>query len=425
MELPSHPNHAHAKYLLERIGFFADGYRMTFQLSNQTARHLVLHLQGLTRPPHIAHGKTGLAELIHQLGFVQMDSIPWVERAHHMILFARNQTYRTGHLSKLHEKDRGLFENWTHDASLIPCEFWPYWKHKFARDKERLKGKFTQWQGDGFMEHVEALRTRIETNGILRARDLEKPKGEKLEMWQWHDGKAALEYMWRTGQLAIPKREGFQKTYDLCYRVIPPENHQAEVPHDAFVNWACRSALDRLGFGSAGDIARYWNLLTIDEVKSWLDERGNQETKPVIVECCDGSKPKEFYARHDLEPVVADLLKLPDRIRMLSPFDPVIRDRKRLKWLFGFDYTIEIYVPPEKRKYGYYIFPLLERDKLIGRVDAQAKRKENTLHATKLWLEPGVKWSCTRDEKFRAELTRQSRLCRVKEVDWNASRIVS
>ncbi|MDJ0612600.1 MAG: crosslink repair DNA glycosylase YcaQ family protein [Rhizobiaceae bacterium] len=394
-------------------------------LDNKTARHVVLHLQGLTRAPHIAFEKNGLADLIYQLGFVQMDSIPWVERAHHMILFARNQTYRTKHLSQLHEKEQQLFENWTHDASLIPCEFWPYWKQKFRRDEPKLKEKFIKWQGAGFMDRVEALRDRIEQNGVLRSRDLEKPKGQKLEMWQWHDGKAALEYMWRTGQFAVAGRDGFQKIYDLCYRVIHDDHYGREVSHEEFVDWACRSALDRLGFGTPADIARYWDLLSISEVKDWLDARAKQETKTVIADCCDGSNPKEFFARPDIETIIGKLDKLPDRIRMLSPFDPVIRDRKRLKWLFGFDYTIEIYVPPEKRKYGYYIFPLLERDKLIGRVDAQAKRKEDILTATKLWLEDGIKWSASRDEKFKAELIRQSRLCETKRVDWHKNRIVT
>ncbi len=394
-------------------------------LDNASARHLILHLQGLTRPPHIAFRKGDLADLIHQLGFVQLDSIPWMERAHHMTLFARNQTYRTKHLAKLHETDRGLFENWTHDASLIPCEFWPYWRHKFRRDEPRLKERFTRWQGAGFIDHVNALKARIESGGILRARDLEKPKGKSLEMWQWHEGKAALEYMWRTGELAIPKREGFQKVYDLCHRTIPQEHYSREVSHKEFVDWTCRSALDRLGFGSPADIARYWDLLSIAEVKAWLDERAAQETVPITVEACDGSKPRELYARADIKSVLARLDKIPDRIRMLSPFDPVIRDRKRLKWLFNFDYTIEIYVPPEKRKYGYYIFPLLERDRLIGRVDAQAKRADDSIIVSKLWLERKVKWSNTRDQKFHAELIRQSRLCDVKQVDWDRERIVT
>lgn len=398
---------------------------MSFHLDNQTARHLILHLQGLTRPPHLAFERDGLAELVKQLGFVQMDSIRWMERAHHMTLFARNQTYRPKHLERLHEKECGLFENWTHDASLIPCEFWPYWKHKFRRDKIRLMKKFTDWQGEGFKDKVDGLLERVENNGILRSRDLEKPKGQKMEMWQWHDGKAALEYLWRTGQLAVPKREGFQKTYDLCHRVIPEDHHQAEVDHEAFIDWACSSALDRLGFGTPADIARYWALISIDEVKAWLDDHAASRTTTITIAPHDKSGNREFYARPDIEDVCNQLATIPERIRALSPFDPVIRDRKRLSWLFGFDYTIEIYVPPEKRKFGYYIFPLLERHKLIGRVDMKADRKSNTLYVSKLWLEPKVRWSATRDDKFIAELTRQARLCNVKGIDWAPDRIVS
>jgi len=387
-------------------------------LTNTQARHLILHLQGLAHPPHKAHGEGELEALVEQLGFVQQDSIRWVERAHHMTLFARNQTYRPKHLEKLHESGV-LFENWTHDASLIPSKFWPYWKHKFVRYEERLREKFTKWQGKGFEQRIEGLRQRIERDGVLRARDLEKPKGQKLEMWQWHDGKAAMEFMWRTGQLSIPRREGFQKVYDLSERVIPYEYFNAEVSHEAFIDWACRSALDRLGFGTAKDIAKYWDLISIKEVNDWLSTHGRQETQAITVQSHDKSKPREFVARFDLENILDNLPKLPSRIRALSPFDPVIRDRNRLSWLFGFDYTIEIYVPPEKRQYGYYVFPLLEKDKLIGRIDCQARRADDCFYVTQIWLEAKTRWSHAKQDKLMAELSRQSRLCGVKNIVWN------
>ena len=332
-----------------------------------------------------------------------------------MTLFARNQTYRQNHLEAHHESG-GLFENWTHDASLIPSKFWLYWKHKFARDEIRLRQKFTRWQGEGFEKQIEGLRQRIEKDGVLRARDLEKPKGQKLEMWQWHDGKAAMEFMWRTGQLAVPRREGFQKVYDLSERVIPQEHFERSVSHEEFIDWACRSALDRLGFGTAKDIAKYWDLISIAEVRDWLSTHGRQETKTIIVAPNDKSKPREFIARLDIENLIVNLPKIPSRIRVLSPFDPVIRDRNRLSWLFGFDYTIEIYVPPEKRKYGYYVFPLLEKDKLIGRIDFQARRAENCLFVKQIWLEPKVRWSQAKQDKLHAELIRQARLCSVKDI---------
>lgn len=387
-------------------------------LTNTQARHLILHLQGLTHPPHVSHGDGELETLVEQLGFVQQDSIRWVERAHHMTLFARNQTYRPKHLERLHEGGV-LFENWTHDASLIPSKYWAYWKHKFVRDEKRLRQKFTQWQGKGFEKHVEALRNRIEKEGVLRARDLEKPKGDKLEMWQWHDGKAAMEFMWRTGQLAVPRREGFQKVYDLSERVIPHEHLAHKVSHEEFIDWACRSALDRLGFGTASDIAKYWYLLSIKEVNQWLETHGLQETQKITVAPHDKSKPREFFARLDVENILNQMPKIPLRIRALSPFDPVIRDRKRLSWLFGFDYTIEIYVPPAKRQYGYYVFPLLEKDKLIGRIDCQARRADDCLYVTQIWLEDKIRWSQAKQDKLEAELMRQARLCGVKNITWD------
>ena len=398
--------------------------RSVQQLENSDARQLILHLQGLTRTPHAALKNGELADLIYQLGFVQMDSIRHVERAHHMILFARNQTYRTKHLQKLHEKEAGLFENWTHDASLIPVEFWKYWKHKFARQKPDMTKRFLRWQGAGFLDRTELLIEKARIEGGVRSRDLEKPKGQKLEMWQWHDGKAALEFLWRTGELAVPRREGFQKVYDLAHKTIPQEHFEAEVSVEEFIDWACRSAVERLGIFSAGDISRYWELVTIAEVNDWLNGPGSDLVVPIEVQEFDRTTWRKMLARKDLAELTGTIPKIPERLRILSPFDPVTRDRKRLSWLFGFDYTIEIYVPPEKRKYGYYVYPILEKDRLIGRVDCQAKRDKDSLIVDKVWLEPKVKWSTARNNRFEAELTRQARLANVSQIDWNAERII-
>ena len=390
---------------------------MSLVLSNQQARRLILHLQGLTRAPHKAFAPGELGELITQLGYVQLDSIQWVERAQHMILFARSQAYRPKHLTKLIEKERFLFENWTHDAAVIPSSFYPYWRHKFVRHKEKLDAKFTNWQGGGYLSHCDGLMSTITENGALRSRDLDKPDTGPMEMWQWHDGKAALEYLWRTGQLCISQREGFQKVYDLAERGIPSEHFNREVDHDQFVDWACASALERLGFGTAADISRYWDLISIAEVRQWIERQGQDQLTTITVL---GQKKdrKEFYARADIATLLEDLPDSPARIRVLSPFDPVIRNRNRLEWLFGFEYRIEIYVPEEKRRWGYYVFPLLEGDKLIGRIDMRAKRKEGILEVKSLWLEPKVKMSNARAARLDAELTRQARLGGVESVVW-------
>ncbi len=389
------------------------------RLTNRQARHLVLHLQGLTMPPHLKQSAAELFATICQLGFVQVDSIQWVERAHHMTLFARNQTYRPQHLKSLIENDRLLFEGWTHDASIIPAEYYRFWKRRFQRKEERLRKNFIRWQGEGFLGQCDDLMELISKQGPVRSRDLERPKRDgPQEMWQWHDGKAALEYLWQAGHLAISARDGFQKVYDLSARFFNEKDYCGECDQDEFVDWACRSALERLGFGTPADISRYWNLLSIQEVRQWLSEQDDTAIEQVELVTADGSKLREAVAFSGLAKRVEDLPKIPDRIRILSPFDPVIRDRKRLEWLFDFDYRIEIYVPAPKRKYGYYVFPILEKDRIIGRIDMRANRPENELQIKQLWLEPGVLLSNARKARLDAELIRQARLGSVDKVIW-------
>lgn len=386
------------------------------EIDTTTARRTILHLQGLSTQPNRRFLGDQLYTLIEQLGFVQIDTIQWVERAHHMILFARNQTYRPKDLAPLIENEQRLFENWTHDASFIPSCFYPYWRHKFQRDEKVLSQKFANWQGAGFHDHLSNLLNRIRDNGVLMSRDLERPV-KKRDMWEWHDGKAALEFLWRTGMISIRARKNFQKVYDLSERCLPESFYKQTVKEDEFIDWACRSALDRLGFGTPADIARFWDLLTIAEVKMWLENREG-DVKPVIVSGADKST-KTLFARADIEEVIETTPKMPARIRVLSPFDPVIRDRKRLQWLWNFDYRIEIYVPEVKRIWGYYVFPLLENDKIIGRIDMKADRKADTLHVRKLWLEKGVKLSKGRIERLKSELTRQARFAGVSSIKWD------
>jgi len=395
-------------------------------LSNSQARHVILHLQGLTRPPNTKFAPGELLTMIEQLGFVQVDSIQWVERAQHMILAARSQAYRPAHLKRLLEKDRTLFEHWTHDASVIPATFYPYWKHRFARHEAKTHAKFSNWQGKGFLDHCPQLLERIESQGAVRSRDLEKPDRTKtgpLEMWQWDDGKAALEFLWRIGKLAISARDGFQKVYDLPQRVLSSDTLDKTVSQDAFVDWACRSALDRLGFGTPAEIARYWDLISIKEASHWVETHlaspdTNNTLRPVTVMGYDKKTSKTCVARADLNSLMETLPPLPQRIRALSPFDPVIRDRKRLEWLFGFEYRIEIYVPERKRIWGYYVFPLLEGSRVIGRIDMRARRSEDQLEVKRVWFEPGVKTGPGRIKSLEGELQRQARLAGVTNIVW-------
>jgi uncharacterized protein YcaQ len=391
---------------------------MTALIPNRQARRLFLHLQGLSAPPNRKLDRHGLRDLIEALGFVQIDSINTVERAHHMILFARNQTYRKDHLARLLERDRALFENWTHDAAIIPTAFYPYWCGRFHRDAGRLRARWRAWRREGFEEILDEILDHVRREGQAMSRHLRRPRDASAGgWWDWHPSKTALEYLWRTGALAVCHRDGFQKVYDLTERVIPAA-HRSEAPED-YVDWFCRGALDRLGIATAGELAAFWDAVTTDEARAWCRDRLGDGLIEVEIEPADGSRPRTAFARADIVDQAAQAPEPPGRIRVLSPFDPLIRDRDRARRLFGFDYRIEVFVPEARRTYGYYVFPLLEGDRLIGRIDMKNNRSDGVLRVAGLWLEPGVRPTATRRRALDAELDRLRRFTGATRVAYD------
>jgi hypothetical protein len=392
-------------------------------IDNRTARRLFLQRQGLSFPPQKKLSDAALLALIEHLGFVQVDSIQTVERAHHMILFARNQTYRHKQLSRLLEREAALFENWTHDASIIPSRFFPHWKLRFAREEARLRERWRKWRGGDFEAELETVRRHVADNGRVLARELGNDDADNPKTnggwWDWHPSKTALEYLWRCGHLAVAARDGFQKVYDLTERTLPRHHLAAKVSEAETVDWACRAALERLGVATSGEIAAFWDLVGPEEAKAWCLARKGSELEEVLIEGAEGSKPRAAFAFADSDlgcESWADLPEPPKRLRVLSPFDPLIRDRKRSERLFGFHYRIEVFVPAAKRRYGYYVFPLLEGDKLIGRIDMKHARDSGTLRVKGLWLEPKLRLSPARLGRLEAELERQRRFTGAERV---------
>ena len=376
---------------------------MVPRLSNADARRLFLARHGL------CGGGTELSALIAQLGFVQVDSISTVERAHHMILSARSKRYRPAHLKRLLERERSLFEHWTHDAAVIPTAFFPYWRLRFRRDAEDLMQKWQAWRRDGFAEKFDAVLAQIAANGPAMAREVGADETRSSGgWWDWHPSKTALEFLWRTGRLSVCRREGFQKVFDLTERVIPEAARQIDPSEAETIDWACSGALDRLGFATTGHLAAFWDLISPGEAKAWATARIGGELIEVDIEQADG-KPWRMLARPDICAEAAAAPPPPASVRVLSPFDPALRDRKRAERLFGFHYRIEIFVPEAKRRYGYYVFPILEGDRLIGRIDMKREGPGGTLAIRAFWPERGVKLGKGRLQRIESELTRVAR----------------
>ncbi|TCT37333.1 winged helix-turn-helix domain-containing protein [Martelella mediterranea] len=396
---------------------------MQDMLSNTDARRIFLERQGLSGAPGKAMNKAGLLALIEKIGFVQVDSIRTVERAHDLILFSRNQTLRRDHLRQLLEEDRMLFEHWTHDASIIPVRFYPFWKHRFTREQDRLVKRWRKWQGRAFESVFDETYAAVKEGGPLFARDLKQDDHVSGGWWNWHPAKTALEYHWRTGHFAICHRRNFQKAYDLSERVIPGSFREQSVSQADFIDWACRAALKRLGFATTGEIAAFFDLIRPSEAREWVKQKRDCLTE-VSVETVEKG---QFRATFALSEDVASFQNTPDppsRVRVLSPFDPLLRDRARAERLFGFFYRIEVFVPEPKRQYGYYVFPLLEGHRLIGRIDMKVDRKRAALDVRRLWLEKGVRASSGRIARIDAELHRLARFSEAEQVsyapDWLA-----
>ena len=378
-------------------------------LTNRAARRLFLERHGLGRPPQ----GEDLTGLIERLGFVQIDSIATVERAHHMILATRRRSYRPPQLDDLLERRRTLFEHWTHDASVIPMSFYPYWRLRFRRDAVKLRARWRKWRGEGFEERFDEVLERIRDGGPVMAREFGAGRRrDAAAWWDWHPSKTALEFLWRTGALAIDRRKGFQKVFDLADRVIPASVHAAIPDERETLDWACASALDRLGFASPREIAAFWDTATLDEARSWCAARDARDAGELVEAAVEGARPGEvrrLFARPDVCGQAERAPEPPGGVRVLSPFDPLLRDRKRAEWLFGFRYRIEIYVAEKKREYGYYVFPLLEGNRLIGRIDM--RRREGRLCVRALWPERGVRLGKGRMERIGRELDRIARFC--------------
>lgn len=386
-------------------------------LDNATARRIFLQRHGLSGSPI---GAPALGDIIADLGFVQLDSINTVARAHHMILRARQQSYRQEHLDKYYA-GRHLFEHWTHDASVIPMTQFPQWRLKCARDAKTLRSRYKNWRRDGFEAKFDEVLQRISDVGPCSSGDVgQDEERSKGGWWDWHPSKTALEYLWRSGALTVTRREGFRKIYDLTENVIPPEYLNARMEDAEVIDWACGAALDRIGFGTSGEIAAFWDLVTPKEARDWC---ARQLAAGDLIEVdigCAGAGPRRSFCRPALlEETPPDPTA---RIRVLSPFDPALRDRNRAERLFGFHYRIEVFVPEAKRQYGYYVFPVMEGARLIGRIDMKSHRDVGELRVQAFWPEAGIKLGPGRLARLEAELDRMARFAGTPETvfatDW-------
>ncbi|MBD9427690.1 YcaQ family DNA glycosylase [Pseudomonas sp. PDM15] len=359
---------------------------MTLSLSLAEARRLALAAQGFARAPRGAIRHRQLQAQIERLGVLQIDSVNALVRSHYLPAFSRLGHYEPELLDDLawgKPKRRSLFEYWGHEASLLPLELYPLlrWRMQRAADGQGIYRQLAEFgrQQQGVIQRVlQAVREQ----GALGAGSLSTRTERAGPWWDWSAEKHAMEWLFAAGLVAVAGRRGFERLYDLPERVIPtaqldhPEIEEAEAQRQLLL----RSA-DALGVASERDLRDYFRLDASDAKARIAELVEAGELQPVAVQ---GWKQTAYS--HG-EP------SIPRRVRasaLLSPFDSLIWERERTERLFGFRYRLEIYTPPDKRVYGYYVLPFLHQERLLARVDLRSERAQGRLAVHAVHLEEAV-----------------------------------
>ncbi len=365
------------------------------QLSKTEAAKIILNTQLFDGKIKFAKGKNGFAEIINKLGYVQIDTISVINRAHHHILWSRKNDYKEKHLHDLQAKDKLIFEYWTHAMSFIPMQDYRYALPRME-NFNKPKSKWLKYRHNQSKKFFVPVLERIKNEGPLSSSDFENDTGRKGgTWWEWKPAKTALEYLFWKGDLMISERKKFQKYYDLSERVLP-ENVDTRFPSKKELSYYfVRRALSSLGIATEKEILKFMQPgktsvsdLQIADKKSItkaIDElHESGEVIPLTIEA--DHKLKNFALSQSIN-TAKNKKKFSSNIHLLSPFDNLIIQRERTKRLFDFDYSIECYVPAPKRKFGYFVVPILWGDKFVGRFDPKAERSTNTLFINNIVFE--------------------------------------
>ncbi len=375
------------------------------------ARTLHLAAQGLLTPPRRKAVKADVLDAIRRMAQLQIDTIHVVARSPYLVLFSRLGAYAQQWLDE-HLAEGKLFEYWSHEACFVPIEDYGLMRHRML-DPSGMGWKYAADWHDKHRDDIEKLLAHIRATGPVRSADFARESGKGNGWWDWKPEKRHLEVLFAIGQLMVAERRNFQRVYDVTERVLPDWNDARDLPSphivtDELLRRTCRA----LGIARADWVADYYRLPRRpyrDELHA-LADRG--ELIPVQVV---GWKQDTFVHR-DLAPMLDDAAsgKLASTVTtVLSPFDPVVWDRKRAAALFDFDYAIECYTPAAKRKYGYFVLPLLSRGRLVGRVDAKAHRAQGIFELKSVHMEAGVRPSA----RLAGDLRRALQRC----ADWHGT----
>jgi uncharacterized protein YcaQ len=372
-------------------------------ISPTAVRRLAIHAQGYA-PRSRSGTETEVEDAIRRLSCVQLDSITAVDRSHRIVLGSRVGAYPRETVSRLLGGGR-IFEYWAHEACLIPVEEWPLFRLSMTR--------IHPWRGNVIGENqqlADEVLAAIRERGPLTSRDFDGKGGGG--MWSWKPAKMVLEALWHSGEIVIAGRvSGFQRLYDLAERVIPRDVLAAPAPDAATRDRELMlRAVRARGVLTLRGVTEHWRFRGgVERVEPHADalvRDGLLERLHVD----DGGPDVLVPAGADLDP------PRPSAAVLLSPFDNLLWDRAFASRALGFEHVIEVYKPAPQRQYGYYVLPLLWRDRIVGRADLKSERREGELVVKAFHAETGVRRSAALDDAFERALDRLRRVIGLETV---------
>ena len=371
----------------------------------QASRALALHAQCLAAPPAAAPDAEAIHATVLALGCLQIDTLQVVARSHYLALWSRLGCYDPEQLDALlfRPGERRYFEYWKKAASFIPLQHYRFSMARMKQRRERPRLGWQRWlKRDEAAPTIALVRRRIAAEGGLRASDFAYEGARRGEWWDWKPAKRALEYLYDCGELMISGRVNFQRVYDLPQRVLPawvdtrPASAAEADRHDV------EQALRALGICEVSSIADY-AYMQRQRARPALESMRAEGVLLSVKGEVSGGATRELVIHRDRLPDMQRALDgelQPQHSTLLSPFDSLLWAKGHGHTFWDYHHAIELYVPQPKRKWGYFTLPILQRDRLIGRLDPKLERESNTLHIRALHLQPDV----AADERLVADV---------------------
>ncbi|WP_339858453.1 winged helix-turn-helix domain-containing protein [Thalassospira alkalitolerans] len=354
-------------------------------ISAGQARNLALGAQGFDPDDSRPVTKRRIMKAIRQTGMLQVDSVNVLTRAHYMPVFSRLGVYDIADLDQLtwgNARQRKLFEYWGHEASMIPVEDYGLyrWRMADAADGKGTWGRIASVIKD-HPELVRGILDRIAKDGPVAASDLEQKGASSSKWWGWSSTKTAMEFLFWSGQvMARKRRSSFERVYDLPERIIGDAALQVPMPRADAQRALIRNGIAAMGVATEADLRKYFRLPTAD-AKARVAEM--VEDGALLQADIEGWKQPGYLCPH------ANPRRRTKPTALMVPFDPIMWERDRVERIFGFNYRIEIYVPAEKRQYGYYVLPFMQNGAFVARVDLKSDRQQGVLRVQNAHLEDG------------------------------------